>query len=196
MWLAWGSRGTAAGNRRHSLLLGNTGSEHRATYPPNGVATPRVTAGETATTTYFDMNDETQQIEVPGDISRAAITSPFILALCRLEAGGLVLGASDDLEKAIRAVGVVGKKAEVALKVTMKPNGRSESGYDKVGITAKCKPTIPSCEPALTSLFVSTVGNVAQLLPYDPQQRELPLKLTVVKDRELKDTALPERKMK
>jgi hypothetical protein len=115
-----------------------------------------------------------QTIEVPADLRLAAITNPAIIALCRLEGGGLV----EELAKALLEVAKesyrLTKKGKITLTLDFKPNGARRMGI-VAGITKK----VPQEERADSTLFVSDDG---QLLAHDPAQQRMDLKVVKTHD--------------
>lgn len=123
--------------------------------------------------------NETQTLELPGDISPDVLTSPFILTLCRLRSGDVVRELADDFVQVVNASQITGKKAEISLKLTTKPNGAG-----KILVSDSPSKKLPRPEQGNTALFSTPQG---QLLPFDPAQLELNLKTVQFEPQRVKD---------
>lgn len=122
---------------------------------------------------------KTQTIEVPDDIAADVLTSPLIIALCRLRSGDLVREASEDLGRVVNAAGATGKKSALTLKLEAKPNGRG-----KILIIDDVATKLPRPDKGSTALFTSGTG---QLVPFDPDQGELDFKVVELPPQKVKD---------
>ncbi|MBN8422901.1 MAG: hypothetical protein J0L73_28590 [Verrucomicrobia bacterium] len=116
-----------------------------------------------------EMSIEVQHIEVPSDLPLAAIQSPAIAALCRVEGGSLITEFNDTLREVVGAAYNLNKAGEITLKLKFKPGGKN-----RMTILPSISAKIPKEERAETSMFVAQGG---QLTPYDPEQERLPLKV-------------------
>lgn len=112
---------------------------------------------------------EVQTVELPSDLPLAAVQSPGVIALCRLEGGSLVQDISNQLQAAAAASYNLTKKAKVTIEIEFKPGGAR-----KMDIRAKVSSKIPQEERAGTMLFVTPDG---QLLAHDPDQQRLDLRV-------------------
>lgn len=115
-----------------------------------------------------------QTIEVPADLRLAAITNPAIIALCRLEGGGLIEELGEALLEVVKASYNLTKKGELTLHLKIAPNGAR-----KMGITAAIKKKVPQEERADTTLFTTPDG---QLLAHDPDQVRMDLRVVKTHD--------------
>lgn len=115
-----------------------------------------------------------QTIEVPADLRLAAITNPAIIALCRLEGGGLVEELAQAMLEVAGASYNLTKKGKITLTLDFKPNGAR-----KMGIIASISKKVPQEERADTTLFVTPDG---QLLAHDPDQQRMDLKVVKTVD--------------
>ena len=115
-----------------------------------------------------------QTIDVPADLRVAAITNPAIIALCRLEGGGLIEELGDALLEVASAAYNLTKKGEITLSLKFAPNGAR-----RMGITAAIKKKVPQEERADTTLFVTPDG---QLLAHDPDQQRMDLRVVKTHD--------------
>lgn len=112
---------------------------------------------------------EVQMVELPSDLRLAAIQSPAVIALCRLEGGGLIQELAEALVEVAAASYNLTKKGEVTLKLKFAPNGAR-----KMGITGAITKKVPQEERADTTLFVTPDG---QLLAHDPDQQRMDLRV-------------------
>lgn len=112
---------------------------------------------------------EVMHVELPSDLPLAAVQSPAIATLCRIESGSFMSDLNDHLREAVMASCNLNKPAEVTIKLKMKPGGMGRMEL-LPSITAK----IPREERSSTSLFMTPDG---QLLAHDPNQRRLDLKV-------------------
>jgi hypothetical protein len=127
-----------------------------------------------ATNRQAEQSLDLQPIEVPADLRVAAITSPAIVALCRLEGGGLVEELAAAMLEVAGAAYNLTKKGEITLTLKFAPNGTR-----RMGIVASIKKKVPQEERADTTLFVTPDG---QLLAHDPDQIRMDLKTVKVHD--------------
>ncbi len=121
---------------------------------------------------------QTQTLEFPDDIRPDVLQSPLILALCRLRGGDVVAEASDDLTQVLHAAGSTGKKSTLTIKLEAKPNGRG-----KVIIIDDVAKKLPKPDKGTTALYLTERG---QLVPFDPDQMEIDLKVVPVPDLAIK----------
>lgn len=133
-----------------------------------------------------EMSIDVQHIEVPADLPLAAIQSPAIASLCRLEGGSLITEFEETLREAVGACYNLNKKGEITLKLKFAPGGKN-----RMEIIPSISAKIPKEERAGTSLFVAQGG---QLTPYDPEQERLPLKVMKFHDTDAKIIDVPEEK--
>lgn len=122
---------------------------------------------------------KTQTVEIPEDIPLDCITSPFILSLCRLRSGDVVREADADLSKVVNAAGATGKKSSLTVKLEAKPNGRG-----KILIIDDVTSKLPKPDKGTTALYTSGTG---QLVPFDPDQMEMDLKVVSLPDQKIKN---------
>lgn len=111
-------------------------------------------------------------VQVPEDLRASAITSEAVATLCRLAGGDLVAGLEDDLKTLAAQVLLTGKKGKVVLTLAMKPDS-----YKKVVVATDVKLTAPKTPPEPSVLFSTPSG---QLLPRDPEQMDLDLKVVSI----------------
>lgn len=111
-------------------------------------------------------------VQVPEDLRKSAIQSEAIRSLCRISNGELVAGLDDDLKELTAQVQLTGKKGKVVITIAMKP-----SGERRVDIVSDIKVTAPKTPPSPCILFTTPTG---QLVPRDPDQRELDLKVVQI----------------
>lgn len=126
---------------------------------------------------------EVQHVELPSDLPLAAVQSPGMIALCRLEGGSLATEISDQLQAAAAASYNLTKKAKVTIEIEFKPGGAR-----KMDIRAKVSAKIPKEERAGTMLFVTPDG---QLLAHDPDQQRIDLRVVETHDVEAKIIDVP-----
>jgi len=122
-----------------------------------------------ATNQQAERSLDEQTVVVPADIRQASLQSPAILALCRLEGGGLVEELAQVMLEVAGASYNLTKKGEITLKLKFSPNGAR-----KMGITASISKKVPQEERADTTMFVTPDG---QLLAHDPDQQRMDLKV-------------------
>jgi hypothetical protein len=115
-----------------------------------------------------------QTIDVPADLRPTAITNPAIIALCRLEGGGLVEELAQAMVEVAGASYNLTKKGKITLTLNFKPNGAR-----KMGIVASITKAVPQEERADTTLFVTPDG---QLLAHDPDQQRMDLRVVKTHD--------------
>lgn len=108
-------------------------------------------------------------VQVPEDLRASAITSQAVANLCRISGGDLVAGLDDDLKTLTGQVLLTGKKGKVVVTIALKPDG-----HKKVIVASDVKLTAPKTPPEPSILFATPAG---QLLPRDPEQQELDLKV-------------------
>lgn len=121
---------------------------------------------------------EVQHVELPSDLSLAAVQSPVVPFLCRLEGGSFALEVGDTLQEAAAAAYNLTKKAEVTIKIKFTPGGAR-----KMDVSASVSAKIPKEERSSTMLFVTPDG---QLLAHDPDQQRLDLRVIKHTDVEAK----------
>lgn len=112
---------------------------------------------------------EVMEVELPSDLPLAAVQSPAVATLCRLEGGCVLLDLNDHLREAVMASFNLNKAAEVNLKIKMKPGGQG-----RMELVASVSSKIPKEVRTSTSLFMSHDG---QLTAHDPNQRRLDLRV-------------------
>lgn len=127
---------------------------------------------------------EVQHVELPSDLSLAAVQSPVVPFLCRLEGGSFALEVGDTLQEAAAAAYNLTKKAEVTIKIKFTPGGAR-----KMDVSASVSAKIPKEERSSTMLFVTPDG---QLLAHDPDQQRLDLRVIKHTDVEAKIIDVPD----
>lgn len=134
-----------------------------STTPQPKAATPPPTVNLPAPARGF------MYVQVPDDLRASAITSSAVANLCRISGGDLVAGLDDDLKVLTAQVLLTGKKGKLVLTIALKPDG-----HKKVIVASDVKLTAPKTPPEPSILFATPAG---QLLPRDPEQQELDLKV-------------------
>lgn len=117
---------------------------------------------------------EVQHVELPSDLPLAAVQSPVVPFLCRLEGGSFAIEVADVLQEAAAASYNLTKAAEVTIKIKFKPGGAR-----KMDISASVSSKVPKEERASTMLFVTPDG---QLLAHDPDQQRMDLRVVEAHD--------------
>lgn len=123
----------------------------------------------TAPNKQAEQSLDIQHVELPADLRLAAIQSPAIVALCRLENGGLVEELAQAMLEVAAASYNLTKKGEITLKLKFSPNGAR-----KMSILASIAKKVPQEERADSTLFVTEDG---QLLAHDPDQKRMDLRV-------------------
>lgn len=119
------------------------------------------------------MPDDTNTIEVPTDIAPDAIASDYLLTIARFDGGDLARLGSEHLAKVIDHVLKTGKKSKLSLDLVVVPHERAESGTPQVVFVPQFKLTLPPGSPSQSRMYVYAAAHATQVLPYDPQQRDL-----------------------
>lgn len=112
---------------------------------------------------------EVMDVELPSDLPLAAVQSPALATLCRLEGGSFVLDVNEHIKEAVIASFNLNKPAEVTIRLKMKPGGQG-----RMELVPSVSSKVPKEERTSTSLFMSHDG---QLTAHDPNQRRLDLKV-------------------
>lgn len=94
--------------------------------------------------------------------------NPFIRMLAQLHNGALASEAADELAHAVEAVKKTGKKASLALTITINPEGKGE--VVAIEASGKLAPKLPKRDQRATTFFVDDKN---QLTRHDPNQREI-----------------------
>ena len=121
---------------------------------------------------------EVMEVELPSDHPLAAVQSPTVATLCRLEGGSVIQDLNDHLREAVTASFNLNKGAQVTLTLKMKPGGQG-----RMELVASVSSKIPKEERTSTSLFMTPDG---QLLAHDPSQRRLDLKVVRAREAQTK----------
>lgn len=108
---------------------------------------------------------EKQTVEHPADIRPAALYSPLIHNLCRLEGGDVVADGEEKLRKLVAACMNFGKKGKLTITLEFAP-----SGHKSMQIKSKVTANIPEGEGSPSHLFCTPDG---QLTAYDPDQPQM-----------------------
>lgn len=105
---------------------------------------------------------ETQTVSHPADIRPAALASPLVHMLARIDGGDLVADAEEKLQKLVSNCMIFNKKGEMTITIKFAPGG-----LKRMELNAKVTAKIPEGEAAGTSMFCTPDG---QLSAYDPDQ--------------------------
>ena len=127
---------------------------------------------------------EVQHVEMPSDLPLAAVQSPVVPFLCRLEGGSFAIEVADVLQEAAAAAYNLTKAAEVTIKIKFKPGGAR-----RMDISASVSSKVPKQERASTMLFIDE--KTGQLLAHDPDQQRMDLRVVETRDVEAKIIDVP-----
>jgi hypothetical protein len=112
------------------------------------------------------------------DLNTSALATPAIKLLTDIRQGELCHELSEELERLAKAVQATGKKGQLTLKITIKP-----TGMGRVSVGDDLTTKLPKGETPATPMFATELG---QLLVNDPAQMKLPLNVSHIKERPLK----------
>lgn len=117
-------------------------------------------------TTAEEIPPHLQQVLVPVDLRLAAIQSGGIASLCRMRGGDFAAEFDSQLSKVTAACMTTGGAGELTIKIKIKPDG-----HKRIAITDAITVKEPKTKAGSTAMFATPDG---QMLPYDPDQQELP----------------------